>query len=133
MVRATSAPARRRRKKRILKKAKGQFGHRSRRIQQAERSVIKGLTYAYRDRRVKKREFRNLWIIRVNAACRAEGISYSRFINGLNNADVEINRKMLAELAVNSPKAFKELVKVARQSPASGKKSSAKPAEAASA
>lgn len=119
MVRIKHAVATRRRKKRILKKAKGQFAQRSRRYQQAKRSLVKGMTYAYRDRRVKKREFSRLWITRISAACRDAGISYSRFIKGLTDAKVNINRKMLAEIAIDSPGAFKHLVKVAKeQSPA---------------
>jgi len=114
MVRIKSAVSSRRRKKRVLKKAKGQFAQRSKRYQQAKRSIIKGMAYAYRDRKVKKREFKRLWIIRINAACRDAGISYSRFIKGLIDASVEIDRKMLADLAVSAPDAFKELVKVAQ-------------------
>ena len=121
MVRVKHAVATRRRKKRVLKKAKGQFAQRSKRYQQAKRSVIKGMTYSYRDRRVKKREFKQLWIIRINAACQENGISYSRFINGLSTAKVGIDRKILAELAVNEPTAFKQLVKTAKEA---GEKSS---------
>ena len=115
MVRVRGVHSAHRRKKRVLKQAKGQFGQRSRRYQQAKRSIIKGLVYAYRDRKVKKREFRGLWIIRINAACQEAGITYSRFIQGLKNARVEINRKLLAEMAVNSPSAFKKLVKMAKE------------------
>ena len=118
MVRIKHSTATKRRKKRVLKMAKGQFGHRKSRFRQAKRSVIKGLTYAFRDRKVKKRLYRSLWIIRINAACRECGISYSRFIKGLNQAKVDINRKMLADLAVNSPDEFKQLVKVAQEAPA---------------
>lgn len=114
MVRVRAAVSTKRRKKRVLKKAKGQFGHKSKRYAQAKRSVVKGLTYAYRDRKVKKREFKSLWIIRINAACREAGISYSRFIKGLSDAEIAINRKMLAELAVSSPAAFQKLVKEAK-------------------
>ena len=114
MVRIKHSVATHRRKKRVLKRAKGQFGQRSRRYQQARRSLMKSMTYAYRDRRVRKREIRNLWILRINAACREEGLSYSRFIKGLTDAKVAINRKMLAELAVHAPLAFKQLVKVAK-------------------
>lgn len=114
MVRIKTSVASHRRKKRVLKDAKGQFGQRSRRYSQAKRSVIKGLIYEYRDRKVKKREFRRLWIIRINAACAESGIKYSRFIKGLSDANVEINRKAIAELAVSSPSAFKALVKIAK-------------------
>jgi large subunit ribosomal protein L20 len=117
MVRVRNAGAVKRRKKRVLKKAKGQFGHRSRRYQQAKRSVIKGLTYAYRDRKVRKREFKQLWIIRINAACQEAGVTYSRFINGLKRAKVGIDRKALSELAVHAPAAFKKLVKLSKEAP----------------
>ncbi len=115
MVRIKHSVSTHRRKKRLLKKAKGQFGQRSRRYQQARRSLMKSMTYAYRDRKVRKREFRRLWTVRINAICRESGISYSRFIKGLTDAKVAINRKLLAELAVNSPLAFKKLVKVAQE------------------
>ena len=124
MVRVKSSVPSKRRKKRLLKKAKGQFGHRSTRFSQAKRSVVRGMVYEYRDRKVKKREFRSLWIIRVNAACQEAGMAYSRFINGLKKAEVEIDRKMLAEIAVSSPAAFKKLVKIAQEA-LSGKKEEA--------
>jgi len=114
MVRVRAAVARRQRRKKVLKQASGQFGKRSRNFSQAKRSVIKGMTYAYRDRKVNKREFRRLWIVRINAACREAGISYSRFIKGLSDNKVDINRKMLSELAIESPAAFRRLVKVAQ-------------------
>ena len=114
MVRVRSAVTAQKRKKRVLKKAKGQFGHRSTRYRQAKRSVIKGLTYAYRDRKVRKREFKRIWIIRINAACQESGMTYSRFINGLKKASVEIDRKALSELAISSPAAFKKLVKLSK-------------------
>ena len=116
MVRIKHAVSTKRRKKRVLKKAKGQFGQRSKRYAQAKRSVEKGLQYAYRDRKVKKRQYRSLWIIRINAACRDSGITYSAFMNGLKEAKVEVNRKLLAELAVSSPEAFKKLVKLSKES-----------------
>lgn len=115
MVRVKTNVASRKRKKRVLKDAKGQFGHRSTRYQQAKRSVVKGLSYAYRDRKVKKREFRSLWIVRINAACDELGVTYSRFINGLKKAKVELNRKVLSELAISSPGAFKKLAQLAQQ------------------
>ena len=115
MVRVRSATTAQKRKKRVLKDAKGQFGHRSTRYRQAKRSVIKGLTYAYRDRKVRKREYKRLWIIRINAACQENGMTYSRFMNGLKKAKVEIDRKVLSDLAVSSPSAFKKLVKVAKE------------------
>ena len=115
MVRVRGAATAQKRKKRVLKKAKGQFGHKSKRYRQAKRSVIKGLTYAYRDRKVKKREFKRLWIIRINAACQESGVTYSRFISGLKKADVNIDRKILSELAITSPAAFKKLVKLSKE------------------
>jgi large subunit ribosomal protein L20 len=114
MARVSHAVASRRRKKRVLKLAKGQFGHRSTRYQQADRSVRRGQRYAYRDRRLVKREFRSLWVVRINAACREAGLTYSRFIKGLKDAKVVINRQMLAELAVNSPDALKMLISIAQ-------------------
>ncbi|OGX19092.1 MAG: 50S ribosomal protein L20 [Omnitrophica WOR_2 bacterium GWC2_45_7] len=114
MVRVRSVLARHKRKKLVVKQAKGQFGHRSKRFRQAKKSIIKGLTYQYRDRKVKKGEFRRLWIIRLNAACKEAGISYSRFIKGLTEAKVEINRKLLADLAVNSKEVFGKFVEVAK-------------------
>jgi large subunit ribosomal protein L20 len=115
MVRIRGAVAAQKRKKKVLKQAKGQFGHRSTRYRQAVRSVIKGMTYAYRDRKVKKREFKRLWIIRINAACQEGGITYSRFINGLKKASIDIDRKVLSELAISSPAAFKKLVKLSKE------------------
>ena len=114
MGRIKHAVSTHRRKKRLLKRAKGQFLQRSKRYQQARRSLMKGMAYAYRDRKVRKREFRNLWILRINAACRENGMAYSRFIKGLTDAKVEINRKVLSELAIASPDAFKELVNIAK-------------------
>jgi len=125
MVRVRSATTAQKRKKRVLKKAKGQFGHRSTRYRQAKRSVMKGLTYAYRDRRVRKREFKRLWIIRINAACQEGGMTYSRFMNGLKKASVDIDRKALSELAISSPAVFKKLVKLSKET------ASAKPAKKA--
>lgn len=114
MVRIKHAVSTHKRKKRLLKRAKGQWGQRSKRYQQAKRTLMKSMVYAYRDRRVKKREFKKLWIIRINAACRAAGIPYSRFIKGLSRAKVAIDRKMLADLAVRSPEAFNKLVELAK-------------------
>jgi len=105
----------RKRRKKVLKLAKGFFGSRSKLFRPANQAVMKSLQYAYRDRRNKKRNFRRLWITRINAAARQEGLSYSRFINGLKQADIEINRKMLAELAVNNKDDFKELVDIAKE------------------
>jgi large subunit ribosomal protein L20 len=99
----------RHRRKKILKMAKGYVGSRHRCYKQAKETVEKGLSYAFRDRKVKKRLYRGLWIMRVNAACRQNDLSYSRFINGLKKAGIEIDRKMLANLAVTDPGAFSAL------------------------
>ncbi len=114
MVRVKTSVSSRKRVKRVLKQTKGQFGHRSKRHQQAKRSLLKSLTYEFRDRKAKKRDFRRLWITRLNAACRELGITYSRFIKGLSTAKVEIDRKMLSELAINSPESFKKIVDLAK-------------------
>ena len=104
----------RKRRKRLLKLAKGFRGARSRCYRQAKDSVEKALCYAYRDRRAKKRSFRRLWIMRINAACRMNDISYSQFIGGLSKASVAVDRKILADLAVTEPKTFSSLVEKAR-------------------
>ncbi|NLN18748.1 MAG: 50S ribosomal protein L20 [Firmicutes bacterium] len=114
MPRVKSAVARRRRRKRILKLAKGYRGHQSKLFRPANEQVMQSLMYAYRDRRVRKRDFRRLWITRINAACRINGISYSRFINGLKRAGVQVNRKMLADMAVNDAAGFTALVDLAK-------------------
>lgn len=103
------------RHKKVLKQAKGYQGARSRVFRVAKQAVIKAAQYAYRDRRARKREFRALWIIRINAAARTCGLSYSRFINGLEKAGVEIDRKMLADLAVHDMKAFVGLADKAKE------------------
>jgi len=126
MVRIKSSVASRKRKKRVFKKTKGQFGQRKNRFSQAKRSLIKGMAYSYRDRKVKKRSYRRLWIVRIKAACQDAGMTYSRFIKGLSTAQVVINRKVLAELAVNSPAAFQKLVKLAQESQAATAKSGSK-------
>lgn len=114
MPRAKSSVVSHKRHKKILKLAKGYRGSKSKLYRVANQQVMKSLVYAYRDRRVKKRDFRKLWIARINAAARMNGISYSRLMNGLKLAGVEINRKMLADLAVNDAKSFGQLVEVAR-------------------
>ncbi len=101
------------RHKKVLEQAKGFYGRRKNTIRIAKQAVDKAGQYAYRDRKTKKRTFRSLWIQRINAAARQEGMSYSRFINGLHNAGVEVDRKVLADLAVSDPTAFAALVKVA--------------------
>ena len=100
--------------KKILKQAKGYFGSKHRLFKTAKEQVMHSGKYAYRDRRQNKRNFRKLWITRINAECRNNDISYSKFIDGLNKAGVTINRKMLSEMAINDPKTFSELVKVAK-------------------
>lgn len=114
MAKAKHSVATRRRKKRVLKKAKGFWGDRSKQYQQARRALMHALVYAYRDRRVKKRTFRRLWISRVNAACRQEGITYANFMSGLKKAKVGLDRKVLADLAVKDSAAFKQLVEIAK-------------------
>lgn len=103
------------RHKKVLKLARGYFGAKSKQFKVANQQVMKSLMYAYRDRRMRKRDFRRLWIARINAAARLNGVSYSRFISGLKKSGVEVNRKMLAELAVNDAKAFSQLVDVAKE------------------
>ncbi|BCX82699.1 large subunit ribosomal protein L20 [Methylomarinovum caldicuralii] len=103
----------RRRHKKILTQAKGYYGARSRVFRVAKQAVIKAGQYAYRDRKQRKRQFRSLWITRINAAAREHGLSYSRFMNGLHKADIAIDRKVLADMAVNDKEAFAELAKVA--------------------
>ena len=110
MARVKGAVKTRARHKKILKLAKGYRGAKSKLFRTANQAVMKSLSYAYRDRKSKKREFRQLWIARINAAARMNGISYSKFMNGLKNKGIEINRKMLAEIAVSDPEAFKSLV-----------------------
>ena len=114
MPRATNAAASRRRKNRILKRAKGYWGGRKSLFRTAREAVERAEKYAYRDRRQKKRDFRKLWIARINAAARQNGISYSRFMNGLRKADVQVNRKMLADIAVRDAEAFTKLADAAK-------------------
>jgi large subunit ribosomal protein L20 len=114
MAKIKHSVATRKRKKRVLKKAKGYWGDRSKQFQQARRALMHALVYAYRDRRVKKREFRSLWIARINAACRQAGITYSVFMSGLKKSKVAIDRKILADLAVKDVKAFEKLVEIAK-------------------
>jgi large subunit ribosomal protein L20 len=96
--------------KKVLDQAKGYYGSKSRTFRTANEAVMMGLRYSFRDRRARKGEFRSLWIQRINAGCREHGLSYSRFINGLTHAGIEVDRKMLADLAVNDPQAFGSLV-----------------------
>jgi len=114
MARVKRGVVARARHKKILKKAKGYYGARSKVFRVAKQAVIKAGQYAYRDRRVRKREFRALWITRINAAARINGLSYSRFMNGLSRADIEVDRKMLADLAVHDAAAFASLAELAK-------------------
>lgn len=114
MARVKTSVARRKRVKKVLKRAKGQWGDRSKQYLQAKRSLLHSDVYAYRDRKKRKIIFRQLWISRLNAGVRAAGMTYNRFIDGLKKAKVTLNRKMLAELAVNEPKAFAKLIEVAK-------------------
>ena len=100
--------------KKVLKAVKGQWGRRKNTIRAARQAMEKAMQYAYRDRRAKKREFRSLWIQRINAGVRAEGLTYSRFINGLNKSGIKLDRKILAEIAYDNPEAFKTIVKRAQ-------------------
>ena len=104
------------RHKKVLKQVKGQYGRRKNTIRVAKQSLEKAMQYAYRDRRAKKREFRSLWIQRINAGVRAEGITYSKFINGLNKSGIKLDRKILADIAYNNPEVFKSIVKKAQSS-----------------
>ncbi|MBQ4145828.1 MAG: 50S ribosomal protein L20 [Clostridia bacterium] len=110
MARVKGAMRTRARHKKILKLAKGYRGAKSKLYKTANQAVMKSLVYAYRDRKAKKREFRQLWIARINAATRANGMSYSKFMNGLKQKGIEMNRKMLSEIAISDPEAFKKLV-----------------------
>jgi large subunit ribosomal protein L20 len=116
MPRATNNVAAHRRHKKILDRAKGNYGARRRLYRTAKETVQKGMVYAYRDRRARKREFRSLWILRINAAAQEAGLRYSRFISGLKKAGVELDRKALADLAVRDGQAFTELVRLAQGS-----------------
>ncbi len=115
MPRATNSPAYRKRRKKMLKQAKGYFGNKSRLYKYAKDAVSHALQYAYRDRRAKKRTMRQLWIVRINAACRAEGISYSRFQEGLKAAEITLDRKVLADIAVQDAVAFSGLIEKAKE------------------
>ncbi len=124
MARVKNGAVTKARHKKVLKQAKGYFGSKHRLYKTAKEQLMHSGQYAFRDRKQKKREFRKLWITRINAACRQNDISYSRFIEGLTKAGVEVNRKMLSEIAINDPKAFTDLVKVAKD----GKAGKIKPA-----
>ena len=115
MPRATNGPATLARRKKVLKKAKGYFGNKSRLFRYANDAVDRAEVYAYRDRRKKKSEFRQLWIVRINAICRANGINYSRFIRGIKAAGIEMDRKQLSELAIHDEPTFLTLIEKAKE------------------
>ena len=115
MARVKNGAVTKARHKKVLKAAKGYFGSKHRLYKRAKEQLMTSRKYAYRDRKQKKRDFRKLWIARINAACRMNEISYSKFINGLTRSGVEVNRKMLSELAIADPKAFTKLVEVAKK------------------
>lgn len=114
MAKIKHSKATKERKKKVLKQAKGYFGDRKSQFQQARRALMHALVYQFRDRKARKREFRALWIARLNAAVRAEGMTYSRFMAGLKKQKVELDRKMLADIAVRDQDAFKKLVELAK-------------------
>jgi large subunit ribosomal protein L20 len=118
MPRATNAVARKKRKKKVLDRAKGYYGRKHSSYRLANEQVMRSDAYAYRDRRNRKRDFRRLWITRINAAARQEGMSYSELIHGLQKAEVDVNRKMLAEIAVHDPEGFRRFVELAREAAA---------------
>jgi large subunit ribosomal protein L20 len=115
MTRVKRGTVKNKRHKKVLKEARGYRGSRSRTFKSAKQQLLKSLSYAYIDRKNNKRNFRRLWITRINAAARINGLSYNEFINGLKKASVEINRKMLSEIAVSDPDAFKQLTEVAKK------------------
>ena len=115
MARVKGAMMTRKRRNKVMKMAKGYWGSRSKHFHVANEAVMKALTQAYIGRRLKKRDFRSLWITRISAACKANGMNYSTFMHGLKVANIEINRKMLAELAVNDAAAFAQLVEIAKK------------------
>ena len=115
MVRIKTNVYSHKRKKRVLKEAKGQFGDRSKRYKEAAKSLIASKQYSYFDRKKKKGDFRALWIVRLNAACREAGVAYSRFIGGLKTAKIALDRKVLADIAVTEPGTFTEIVKASQK------------------
>ena len=118
MSRATNAVTRRRRRKKVLKQARGYWGRKHSSYRFANEQLMRSGAYAYRDRRARKRDFRRLWITRINAAARREGMCYSEFIHGLDEAGIEVNRKMLADIAVRDPDAFRRFAELAREATA---------------
>ena len=131
MPRVKGGNVARKRRKKILKLAKGYYGSKHLLYRTANEQVMKSLTYAYRDRKKRKSNFRKLWIARINAAARIHGLSYSKFINGLKKAGIEVNRKMLADIAVNDPKGFEQICELAQKG-LSGEVVAPAPVEAAS-
>jgi len=115
MARIKGAVTTRKRRKKILKLAKGYWGAKSKLFKMANQAVMKSLTYAYVGRKQKKRDFRRLWIMRINAGCKANGMNYSRFMFGLKKAGINLNRKMLSEIAIHEPEAFTQLVGTAKE------------------
>lgn len=114
MPRARTGVVRRRKHKKILKRAKGYWGKRSKSFRIAQQTLLNAANYSYRDRKNKKKDFRRLWVARINAAARQEGMTYSTLISGLRRANIEINRKVIADLAVREPQAFKKLIEIAQ-------------------
>ncbi len=114
MVKATNSPSSRQRRKRVLKAAKGFYGNRSKLIRTAYNAVARAYTNAYIGRKQKKRQYRRLWTIRINAACRSQDFTYSKFINGLKRLDIALNRKVLADMAVKDPQGFSSLIAKAK-------------------
>ena len=115
MAKVNNTPATRRRRNKILKLAKGYWGSKSKHFKMANQAVMRSLTYAYVGRKLKKRDFRRLWIMRINAACKANGINYSRFMHGLKLSGINLNRKMLSEMAIHEPEAFASLCNTAKK------------------
>ncbi len=115
MTRVKRGMVKNRRHKKVLKKARGYRGSKSRTFKSAKQQLMKSLSYAYRDRKNNKRNFRRLWITRINAAARLNGMSYNEFINGLKKASVDINRKMLSEIAISDPSVFRQLADIAKK------------------
>lgn len=115
MPKTRNAPASRARRRKVLNKARGYWGNKSRLYRYAKDAVERAEKFAYRDRRKKKTEFRQLWIVRINSVCRANDINYSRFMNGLTLAGIELDRKQLSEIAVNDPEAFKKLIDTSKK------------------
>ena len=115
MARVKRAMMTRKRRNKILKMAKGYWGSKSKHYKMANQAMMKSLTYAYTGRRLKKRDFRRLWITRISAACKANGMNYSTFMHGLKVVGIEINRKMLSEMAISNPAAFTQLIEIAKK------------------